>query len=406
MNFGVDTGDDPANAIFTTANFSGASAAQLTEARDLYAVLTGRVTSINGEQRLDENTDEYVFLGLGMQRARLVDYGFFVADTWRWKPNFTVNRRSPLRPPAAVLPDEQQLLEGDGGRRVGPLRRGQPVQPGGLTGQVADLHAVRRGRGRVQHGQEQLGAELGLCLDAWRPRRLPQVDPRAARAATACCAPAIRWATTGPAPRTSPVRSTTTRAIALTANRSAALGNLGTPGSILLRNRARRRPAAEHAHDARLSDDRRHHRRRHRVRPRPAGAVRDDVDQRAAAQGRQQHDGRSALRRLALAAVVADLQLQRDQHRRERLPERVPGRAEEPRGEHRRRPRQYLRLHGSTGHGGAADLPRLPQRPARVRMPATRRATAARTGRTRRSSATSPSSIRSRTTSPTPATIG
>ena len=62
MNFGID-GADPANGMFTTANFSGASAAQLTEARDLFATLTGRVNSINGEQRLDENTDEYVFLG-------------------------------------------------------------------------------------------------------------------------------------------------------------------------------------------------------------------------------------------------------------------------------------------------------------------------------------------------------
>ena len=90
MNFGIDTAD-PANGMFTTANFAGASAAQLTEARDLFAVLTGRVNSINGEQRLDEDTDQYVFLGLGMQRARLVDYGFFVADTWRVKPTFTVN---------------------------------------------------------------------------------------------------------------------------------------------------------------------------------------------------------------------------------------------------------------------------------------------------------------------------
>ena len=34
MNFGVD-GADPANGMFTTANFAGASTAQLTEARDL-----------------------------------------------------------------------------------------------------------------------------------------------------------------------------------------------------------------------------------------------------------------------------------------------------------------------------------------------------------------------------------
>ena len=90
VNFGISSGD-PADAMFNTANFPGASNTNLNAARSLYATLTGRVSSINGNLRLDENTDQYVYLGLGMQRARLRDYGIFVADTWRWKPNFTLN---------------------------------------------------------------------------------------------------------------------------------------------------------------------------------------------------------------------------------------------------------------------------------------------------------------------------
>src|SRR5262245_47193713 len=42
ISFGV-TNDDPAAGLFTTANFPGASAANLTAARGLYAILTGRV---------------------------------------------------------------------------------------------------------------------------------------------------------------------------------------------------------------------------------------------------------------------------------------------------------------------------------------------------------------------------
>src|SRR6185437_11091056 len=41
ISFGVDTTNDPANALFTTANFPGASAQNLTDARNLYGVLTG-----------------------------------------------------------------------------------------------------------------------------------------------------------------------------------------------------------------------------------------------------------------------------------------------------------------------------------------------------------------------------
>ena len=88
--FGVNA-NDPADVMFRTTNFPGASSGQLTAARELFAMLTGRIDGITGELRLDENTDEYTYLGLGVQRARLRDYGFFVADTWRWKPNFTVN---------------------------------------------------------------------------------------------------------------------------------------------------------------------------------------------------------------------------------------------------------------------------------------------------------------------------
>ena len=90
ITFGVNA-NDPADVMFRTTNFPGASSAQLTAARELFAMLTGRVDGITGELRLDENTDEYKYLGRGVQRARLRDYGFFVADTWRWKPNLTLN---------------------------------------------------------------------------------------------------------------------------------------------------------------------------------------------------------------------------------------------------------------------------------------------------------------------------
>ena len=39
--------------MFNTTNFPGASTANLTEARELYALLTGRVTQIGGTARLD-----------------------------------------------------------------------------------------------------------------------------------------------------------------------------------------------------------------------------------------------------------------------------------------------------------------------------------------------------------------
>jgi carboxypeptidase family protein len=90
INFGVNP-NDPADDMFTTDNFLGASSADLTRARGIYAVLTGRVTAINSNVRLDEETGNFVYLGNGIERGRQREYGFFAQDSWRVLPNLTLN---------------------------------------------------------------------------------------------------------------------------------------------------------------------------------------------------------------------------------------------------------------------------------------------------------------------------
>ena len=104
LQFDVVSGD-PANAMFSAGNFPGSSSTQRSDAADLYAVLTGRVSAIQGNARLDENTDQYEYLGNGFQRARMNEFAFFASDSWRWKPNFTLNMglRYELQLPFAPL---------------------------------------------------------------------------------------------------------------------------------------------------------------------------------------------------------------------------------------------------------------------------------------------------------------
>ena len=63
VSLGFSNANDPANGMFTTANFPDASGTNLTDARAFYALLTGRVLSINATSRLDAATGEYVYLG-------------------------------------------------------------------------------------------------------------------------------------------------------------------------------------------------------------------------------------------------------------------------------------------------------------------------------------------------------
>jgi hypothetical protein len=139
VNFGIATGD-PAESIFNTTNFPGASTTVLNSARAMYATLTGRITSITGNARLNENTNQYEYLGSGMQRSRMRELGFWAQDQWRWKPNFTVNYgvRYELQLPFYPLNDSYLTatvadvcgvsgLNSDGGCNI--------FKPGTLTGQ-------------------------------------------------------------------------------------------------------------------------------------------------------------------------------------------------------------------------------------------------------------------------------
>src|SRR6185436_2620791 len=74
-----------------TANFPGASGAQITAAQQLYSVLTGRVASITGQGALDASSGQYVYMGETKTEARLRDIGFYIQDNWRARPNLSVN---------------------------------------------------------------------------------------------------------------------------------------------------------------------------------------------------------------------------------------------------------------------------------------------------------------------------
>jgi hypothetical protein len=90
VRFGIVTGD-PSEGMFTTANFPGASTTQLNNARNLYALLTGRVSQILGNARLSEDTNQYEYLGNGFQRGNMRQWGFYAQDNWRARNNLTIN---------------------------------------------------------------------------------------------------------------------------------------------------------------------------------------------------------------------------------------------------------------------------------------------------------------------------
>ncbi len=236
MNFGID-GADPANGLFSTTNFPGASNTQLNEARDLLAVLTGRVLSINGEQRLDENTGEYVFLGLGMQRARLVDYGFFVADTWRWKPTFTLNLglRYDLQLP--FYPRNNSYSKATVEDVWGRSGVGNLFQPGVLTGQSPLFTQYDEGEGGYDTDLNNWAPNVGF---AWTLGGNGGLMKSLLGSETGDSVLRAGFSMGYNRPGTSDFTGAIANnpGVSLSANRNHALNNLGSPGTIFLRNSA------------------------------------------------------------------------------------------------------------------------------------------------------------------------
>jgi hypothetical protein len=91
INLRFDTTNDPAAALFNATNFAGASAAQLTDARELYALLTGRVGAVTGQAALDPDTNQYTLNGKRRRAGKLNNYAAFIQDSWRLTPTVTVN---------------------------------------------------------------------------------------------------------------------------------------------------------------------------------------------------------------------------------------------------------------------------------------------------------------------------
>jgi len=88
--FGLVTAD-PATNIFNSTTLPGADSTQLGRARSLYALLTGRVSQVSFNGKLNEDTKEYSLDGTTIARDSGQDLGFYGQDFWKVRPNFTLN---------------------------------------------------------------------------------------------------------------------------------------------------------------------------------------------------------------------------------------------------------------------------------------------------------------------------
>ena len=171
LNFGVDSTNDPARVMFDATNgpknFPNASSTQISNAAAIYASLTARVTAINGSIYLDEETLKYAYMGPTTQRAHQRELALFVTDSWRMRPNFTLNYgvRWELQLPWVPLNDvyswaTYKEIWGESG--VGNM-----FKPGATGGVPTQFTQYKKGDPAYEIDYKAIAPSMGF---AWTPK--------------------------------------------------------------------------------------------------------------------------------------------------------------------------------------------------------------------------------------------
>ena len=168
---------DAANAMFTggaAGNLRDASAGQLTDARQLYAILTGRVASVTGQAALDAATNKYVAYGPRRRAGEMNEYSLFMQDSWRTTSALTINAgvRWDVQMPFAPVNDIMSTVTmadvcgvsglGDGGI-YNACRFYQPNASGGTVPMFSQL---KKGQSGYNTDWNNVAPNIGI---AWRP---------------------------------------------------------------------------------------------------------------------------------------------------------------------------------------------------------------------------------------------
>ena len=173
ITLGFDTNFDPANSMFNTTNFPGASSAQLSAAQATYAVLTGRVASINSQAVLDAS-GKYVELGPTTLPGGLKVYGSFVQDSWKLRPNLTLTGgiRYDVQTPYLPTSDNMSAVTLDSVCGMSGLGSGglyskcNVLKPGASGGAVPQFIQLKSGTAGYKTDWNNVAPSASI---AWRP---------------------------------------------------------------------------------------------------------------------------------------------------------------------------------------------------------------------------------------------
>jgi hypothetical protein len=176
IGIGFSTTNDPAAGLFTAAsgNFPNASTGQLTDARQLYAILTGRVSSVTGQAALDPDTKRYNAFAPRTREGKIDMYSGYVQDQWRTTPTVTITGglRWDVQLPFTAVNDVMSTVTMEdicgisGLGAGGTYSRCNFFDPGASGGKYPEFIPLTKGNGGYKTDWNNFAPSAQI---AWRP---------------------------------------------------------------------------------------------------------------------------------------------------------------------------------------------------------------------------------------------
>ncbi len=158
----INTG---ATSIFTTGNFPGSTATQRSEAAALYALLTGRITSTTKSASFNGNSRQFEFEP-ATEFNHQDEYGIYAQDSWKIKPNLTLNYGVRWEFQPSPLNDNLVYTRPGFDGLFGVSGPGNLFKPGVYEGEITQYRFLNEGEKAFTNKYGNFAPSVGF---AWQP---------------------------------------------------------------------------------------------------------------------------------------------------------------------------------------------------------------------------------------------
>lgn len=166
VTFAASSSLDPVSSVFSTTTLPGATTSQLADARALYAMLTGRVSTVgdNFFGKLDEKTKKYSLDGTAIEHNQATSFGFYVQDYFKLRPNLNLNLGVRWEPQLAPVHTNGVYVRPTG--VFGISGQGNLFKPGATAGAATTYVAVDKNTKPFDDDYNNIGPSVGVV---WSP---------------------------------------------------------------------------------------------------------------------------------------------------------------------------------------------------------------------------------------------